>query len=925
MEIITYGGGLQLNALFTALAAFTGTGDFLSAVRLMLLISIFVISVEIAFTGTLKPAPRLLIAIFVIYAALFSRADVEIIDRVEPANSTSVADVPAGVAVVAHLASVTSDWFTEQFETSFSMPEDIRYRNNGLLFANRLVEASTEMTFGDQRYARNMSEFMRSCVYYGANAGWFSWEELMRSTDVWGYITSQGVGGAIFTSYDDGTEPTLLPCTTAMAELDAGWSAAINGTADVFGMRIFREPDVATANARLLSTLPLAYDYLATISATGAEIVGQNVMINAMRRSFTSMAADADATAAIQDFAIAQAEAQQRTTYDTLGALAARTLPLIKSVLEMLIYGLFPIMLLFVIVAIYPGKAVIFYAKALIWLHLWPPLYAVLHFVMSIYSADAVTATATIPASVGGAGAGLAVMTQGGITAVNADMASMAGYLAWVIPLLSWGIMNAGGFAISHLAAGIGSVAQSAGASAASTAAAGQINLGNARLMNTAYFAANTAPVQNTGVGALTDTMSGSITTHTQGGHAFLNTAKHNVGLSANLSQGIQSSVSERASASLSAAHQDLKQFAESSAANYDNAMSFRHDVSSSLSSSAGTGWQFSSSVNEKADAIQSGLQQISASHGLSIEDGLRAALIASVGGKIPFTEFGVKGEAARIGSAKNTALMNDLKQFAEQTSLGESWGQVLQASESLASSRAGTIGDSDSKSVSASLRSAVEARSAASASLTEAEAWESAAARLEQNGFAASFDAVAALKSDMVGQEKGIATPGNNSPTWTSGEINRLFEAADRGDTQAIGILLNEAQRFGAAEGLDLAGVSASLDGESSPNTHFDNASSAVAGAGASLSRHQANSADVLNHEARTDSDLPGKAWRIKRDALNSETEQQIIEDATTAELDAFRGDLENEAESARSRHEEWRNADIPGAADDWIPGLRD
>ena len=525
MDIITYGGGLQLNALFTALAAFTGTGDFISAVRLMLLIAIFVISVEIAFTGSLKPAPRLLIAIFIIYAALFSRADVDIIDRVEPANSTSVDNVPAGVAVVAHFASVTSDWFTETFETSFSLPDDIRYRDNGLLFANRLVEASTEMEFGNPLYARNMSEFMRSCVYYGANAGWFSWDDLMRAPNVWNYITSQGVGGAIFTSYDDGSGPTLMPCTTAMTELDNGWADAIDATVDVFGMRIFRESDVVAANARLLSTLPLAYDYLGTISATGAEIIGQNVMINAMRRSFTSMAADADATAAMQDFAIGQAQAQQRTTYATLGALAARTLPLIKNILEMLVYGLFPIILLFTIVTMYPGKLAIFYAKTLIWLHLWPPLYAILHFVMSVYSADAVTVSATIPASVGGAGAGLAVITQGGIQAVNADMAMMAGYLAWLIPLLSWGIMNAGGFAISQLAAGIGSIAQAAGSTAAGAASTGQINLGNTRLLNSTFFAANQAPQQNASVGSFTDSVSGSVTTHTQGGHAFLNTA----------------------------------------------------------------------------------------------------------------------------------------------------------------------------------------------------------------------------------------------------------------------------------------------------------------------------------------------------------------------------------------------------------------
>jgi hypothetical protein len=922
MEIITYGGGLELNALFTALAAFTGTGDFMSAVRLMLLISIFVIAVEIAFTGTLKPAPRLLIAIFVIYAALFSRADIEIIDRVDPANSTIVANVPAGVAVVAHLASVTSDWFTEQFETSFSLPEDIRYRNNGLLFANRLIEASTEMTFGDPLYARNMSEFMRSCVYYGANAGWFSWDDLMRSSDVWGYITSQGVGGAIFTSYDDGSGPALVPCTTAMDALDAGWSAAIDATVDVFGMRIFREPDVATANAKLLSTLPLAYDYLGTISATGAEIVGQNVMINAMRRSFTAMAADADAMAAIQDFAIGQAEAQQRTTYHTLGALAARTLPLIKNILEMLVYGLFPIMLLFVIVSMFPGKTVIFYAKALIWLHLWPPLYAILHFVMSIYSTGAVTASATIPASVGGAGASLAVITQGGITAVNADMAAMAGYLAWLIPLLSWGILSAGGFAISQLAAGIGSVAQSAGSSAAGAAASGQINLGNARLLNSAFFASNTAPVQNTGVGNLTDSVSGSVTTHTQAGHAFLDTAKHDVGLSTNLSQGIQSSISERASSARTAAHQEMKQFAEISAANLDNAMSFRHDVSSSLSSSKGTGWQFSASVNEKADAIHSGLQQLSANYGLSVEDGLRAALIASVGGKIPFTEFGIKGEAARVGSAKNTALMNDLRQFAEQTNLGESWGQVLLASESLASSRAGSIGDSDTRSVSASLRSAVDARASASASLAQAEAWETAALRVEQSGFAASFDAVAALKANMVGQEKNVATPGNNSATWTSGEVNRLFEAADRGDTQAIEILLNEAQRFGKAEGLELAGISTAAD-ELAPNTFYESTSTSIAGAGAVQTRYGESADAVLYNETRTASALAGKSWSIKADELSASNAKELIEDTTNDRLNSFRERLERGDASMKSKYDEWRDADVPGSADDWIPGL--
>lgn len=374
---------------------------------------------------------------------------------------------------------------------------------------------------------------------------------------------------------------------------------------------------------------------------------------------------------------------------------------------------------------------------------------------------------------------------------------------------------------------------------------------------------------------------------------------------------------------SLAASNQEMKQFAETSASNFDNAMSFRQDATSSLASSQGTSWQFSASVNEKADAIHSGLEQISENHGLKMEDALRASLVASGGGKIPFTEFGIRGEIARTGSAANTALMQDLTQFADQTNLGESWGQILQSSEQLASSRAGSVGDSDSKSVSASLRSAIEARNSASASLSEAQTWESAASSLESSGFAANFNAIAAVKSSMVGQEKGFATPGNNSPTWTSGEVNRLFEAADRGDTQAIGTLLNEAQRFGAEHGLELAGVAIGMGNSAAVNTFHESAIDAISDGGVVRASYGGNAENVLYNEARSNSELPGQHWAIKTDEINARNADQIVKNATDTQLRQARGDIEEESNLARDRNDDWRSASIPGGADDWIPGL--
>ena len=210
-----------------------------------------------------------------------------------------------------------------------------------------------------------------------------------------------------------------------------------------------------------------------------------------------------------------------------------------------------------------------------------------------------------------------------------------------------------------------------------------------------------------------------------------------------------------------------------------------------------------------------------------------------------------------------------------------------------------------------------------ASASLSEARAWETAESSLESNGFAASFDAVAALKSNMVGQEKGFATPGNNSPTWTGGEVNRLFEAADRGDTQAIGILLNEAQRFAAVEGLELAGVSSGVGGSAAVNSFYEGAGEAIDGGGAVRADYRGNAESVLYNEARSRSYLPGQQWAMKSDEINARNADQTIKDATDAQLQKVRGDIDEDANSARERNDDWRNANIPGAADDWIPGL--
>ena len=105
--------------------------------------------------------------------------------------------------------------------------------------------------------------------------------------------------------------------------------------------------------------------------------------------------------------------------------------------------------------------------------------------------------------------------------------------------------------------------------------------------------------------------------------------------------------------------------------------------------------------------------------------------------------------------------------------------------------------------------------------------------------------------------------------------------------------------------------------------NTFYEGAGDAIDGGGAVRADYEGNAESVLYNEARSRSDLPGQQWAMKADEINARNADQSIKDATDAQLQKVRGDIDEDANSARERNDDWRNANIPGAADDWIPGL--
>ena len=750
MEFYTYGNGEMLTSLFQAIAALTKTSDYLKLLQLIFILNIPVVLLEIIFTGRFKATARLFIILLIVNGAVLPKVTIDLVDRVDSSNDTTIADVPVGLGVPLAYASALGDWAASAFETTFALPNSLRYKNNGLLFASRLVESSTHFEITTSRMSKNMSEFSKGCIYYGILVGWFTMDTITDATNIWSAIPAASFGNAIYVDYDNGTNTNLLGCRTVRNKLEVDWTNELTAMEKQYGQRLFpNAADAASAKTLLVSALPQAYTFMTNIGLTASNLIRQNAMINALRRSFNGVAGEAGATAAAQDFALAQAEAQQRTTYSTLGAMAGRTLPLMSNVLETLIYGIFPVAVVFIILSLTQGKAIFTYFKLLVWLQLWPPLYAILNYAMTTYGASLSTAAATLPSGT----TALTMMTYSGISAANSDMAAMAGILTWMVPMFSWAIVSGSGFAASQMAASLGSVAQSAGSTAAGQVATGNLSLGNVGYgntqlknftgQNTSMFKTDMNPTLNKGVGSSTNPMTGMTTLQTAGGMRFGQQPVTSMPFSAAMSSGIKSGVTTTAGHKTEAALNDAQSLGATTAASYGNMTRLANmtDKSTSVTDGAdrGVGAQFKNSLsnlNKILDGFDFGQNMSRAQKAAAMA---KASMGLMVGGN--GANAGINLEGQSMSGTKWASMMK----YAKESGFQKAWDATQQSGEKLSTQLSQRSGDSLGKDISAGFNEQRAASKQLSSSLSDAQTWQQMATRMQESGASGSMNAVAA------------------------------------------------------------------------------------------------------------------------------------------------------------------------------------
>lgn len=488
MEIYAYGNVDGLRTVLNALAMIFGAADFQSIVRVVVVLG-FLFAGIAAITQQWRGWSWLASMTVVSLIALVPRADVTITDKLGVQAPTQVANVPWVLGLMVSVKSQIGHTLTNLFETAFqtipdanlALPAQLSYQNHGVMFGARLIRESRYANVDDAVLKADLINFMRDCTFPLLTRRVIDPTAFSKTDDMWAMMST--TNQALFTAYHRSGTLVVDTCPTAYNDigprLTASSSAMLNRLAAAVQTTYPTQP-IATKATQTGEALVAAVNR-ATIGAAGADasrFLLQNAVINAFADTTRTVAITSGNSAALlAGMAQANATASANMGAYVEASMAEQAAPMLRNIVEMVVIGLFPVVLLLLIAS--EGKVLATIAKgyifALLWVELWPVVYAVLNMIATNQAMNEIAGAAYT-----GAGTGLSLANAGGIYDTALSATAVSGRMVVFVPLIAAAVLY--GFdKIVGIATQRDLGTQSA-ATASSAAASGNVSAGNVSL-----------------------------------------------------------------------------------------------------------------------------------------------------------------------------------------------------------------------------------------------------------------------------------------------------------------------------------------------------------------------------------------------------------------------------------------------------------
>ncbi|HDS9662629.1 TPA: conjugal transfer mating pair stabilization protein TraG, partial [Klebsiella pneumoniae subsp. pneumoniae] len=400
------------------------------------------------------------------------RTPVQIIDYSNVAQVYEVDNVPIGLAIPASLTTRVGNALIQSYEMVFALPDSVTYSKTGMLFGSNLVAKSTDFLSQNPQITTLFSDYVQNCVMGDIFLNHkYSFEELLNSPDPYTLIFANP--SPLRGVFDKNNQ--FQTCEEASRDLKSALALDTQTGGKTWNYYV-RQLFGGKPNPDLLFSQMIgdSYNYFYSSGQSAGQIIRQNVTMNALRSGIQSYAARSGDTASLVNMANTSSLEKQRLAQATMGHQALRTLPLMQTVIMGLMIGMFPIMVMAAMFNMMTLQVLKGYVFALIWLQTWPLLFAILNSAMAYYAKQ------------NGVPVVLSELSQ--VQLKNSDIATTAGYIAVMIPPLSWGIVKSMGAAFSSAYSHFSSSGLSATSQAASGVVDGNYSFANMQMENVSGY-----------------------------------------------------------------------------------------------------------------------------------------------------------------------------------------------------------------------------------------------------------------------------------------------------------------------------------------------------------------------------------------------------------------------------------------------------
>ncbi|HBX6133999.1 TPA: conjugal transfer protein TraG [Klebsiella pneumoniae] len=482
LEIYAIAGGDWLRGNLNAIAAFMGTGTWSTIEKMCIAISVLIVAGSWVKKHNVMDLIGWVFSLTLVSMLVVIRTPVQIIDYSNVAQVYEVDNVPIGLAIPASLTTRVGNALIQSYEMVFSLPDSVTYSKTGMLFGSNLVAKSTDFLSQNPEITTLFSDYVQNCVMGDIFLNHkYSFEDLLNSPDPYTLIFAnpsplRQVPNNSYNFLDKnylGT--TFISCQEAATELKQRLALDTQTGGKTWNYYV-RQLFGGKPNPDLLFSQMIgdSYNYFYSSGQSAGQIIRQNVTMNALRSGIQSYAARSGDTASLVNIANTSSLEKQRLAQATMGHQALRTLPLMQTVIMGIMIGMFPIMVMAAMFNMMTLQVLKGYVFALIWLQTWPLLFAILNSAMAYYAKQ------------NGVPVVLSELSQ--VQLKNSDIATTAGYIAVMIPPLSWGIVKSMGAAFSSAYSHFSSSGLSATSQAASGVVDGNYSFANMQMENVSGY-----------------------------------------------------------------------------------------------------------------------------------------------------------------------------------------------------------------------------------------------------------------------------------------------------------------------------------------------------------------------------------------------------------------------------------------------------